>query len=96
MRAARYCTVDFRRRRIDQFWRRFIVTIKNVIDFADMYAVLIAQTVWERIRNLNDDHLGALDNGAVPQIAGAEIEIAVSSIGRVFRMAMSTGSMKRW
>ena len=67
----------FGRRRIRQFGRRCVVALDDVVDLADVDAVVVAVDIGQAAARLDDDHPGALDDRAVPEIGGAQIEIAV-------------------
>ena len=69
--------VHFRGRRIRQFGRGLIIALDDIIDLADMQPIGLAEHIGQAIRHLDDDHFRALGDGPVPEIGGAEIEIAV-------------------
>ena len=49
----------------------------HVVHFADVDAGLLAVDVGQLPARLDDDRAGALDDGAMPQVGGAQIEVAV-------------------
>ena len=73
---ARDGAVDLGRRRVRQLRGRLVVALDDVIDLADVNAVLLAEDVRQAAGHLDDHHLRALDDRAVPEIGGAEIEVA--------------------
>ena len=64
-------------RRIRQLRRRTVVAFDHEVHFADVDAGLLAVDVGQSPARLDDDRAGALDDGAMPQVGGAQIEVAV-------------------
>ena len=69
--------IDRRRRRIRQLRRGRVVALDDVVHFAHVHARLVAVDVRQPAARLDDDHPGALDDRAVPQVGGAQVEAAV-------------------
>ena len=68
--------VDLAGWRIRQFGRRGVVALDHVVDLADVHARLFTIDIGQPAGRLDDDHPGALDDRAVPEIRRAQIEIA--------------------
>jgi len=75
--AARNGAIDFARLRIWQLRRWIAVAFDDVIDFAEMNAVLVSAGIGEAFAHLDNHHPGAFNHGAVPHIGGTEVEAAV-------------------
>ena len=71
---ARDGAVDVAWRRVGQLQRRRRVALDHVVDFADMDPGALAVDIRQAGRGLDDDHLGALDHRAVPEIGDAQVE----------------------
>ena len=68
--------VDLAGWRIRQFGRRGVVALDHVVDLADVHARLYTVDIGQAAARLDDDHPGALDDRAVPEIRRAQVEIA--------------------
>ena len=68
--------VDLAGWRIRQFGRRGVVALDHVVDLADVHARLFTIDIGQPAGRLDDDHPGALDDRAVPEIRRTQIEIA--------------------
>ena len=69
--------VDLGCRRIGKLRRRRIVALDYIVHFAHVQAGFFAVDVRQPTARLDDDQAGALDHRAVPEIGGAQIEIAL-------------------
>ena len=63
--------------RIRQLRCGTVVPFDHEVHFADMEAGLFAMDVGQSPARLDDDGVGALDDGAMPQVGGAQVEVAV-------------------
>ena len=54
-----------------------VVALDDVVHLADVDAGLLAVDVRQILVGLDDDGLGALEDGVMPQVGGAQIEVAV-------------------
>ena len=69
--------IDLAGWRIRQFGRRGVVAFDHVVDLADVHTRLFTIDIGQPAGRLDDDHSGALDDRAVPEIRRAQIEVAV-------------------
>src|SRR5271166_4870320 len=69
--------VDLGWRRAREFGSRLVIALDQIINFASMYAILLAIHVGQTLGHLDDDQLGALDNRALPKVHSTEIEKAI-------------------
>src|ERR1700716_497507 len=63
--------------RIRQLCRRLMIAFDDVVDLAQMYAVVLAVHIREALIHLDDHHPGALDHGAMPDIGRPKVEMIV-------------------
>ena len=54
-----------------------MVSFNDVVDFAEVDAVVFAKDVRESARDLDDDHFGAFHDGSVPHVRRAKVEEAI-------------------
>ena len=69
--------VDVADRRIRQLRCGTVVPFDHEVHFADVNPGLLAVDVGQCAARLDDHRAGALDDGAVPQVGGAQVEVAV-------------------
>ena len=94
--------VDIAGRRIAQLGGRRVIALDDIVDLADMHAIVDAEAVRQSPGLLDDHDPGAFDEGAVPGVGRAEIEDAVfvhrtgledHDIGRLDEAAVVVGNL---
>ncbi len=75
--ATGHCGIDFGRLWIGQFRRRIVVAFDDVIDLAYVNPVLVSIDIGQASAHLDDDHPGAFNHRAVPDVGRTEIEVAI-------------------
>src|ERR1700730_14761395 len=68
-----------------------MVARDNVVDLTSMHAILLAVNVEQTFSHFDDHQPGPFDDGSVPEVGGAEVEIAVS----IHRAGFQHGDVNR-
>ena len=68
--------VDLARVRVGQLRARLMISLNDEIDLAHMHAVLFAEYVRHLTIDLDDHHLRAFDDGPLPHIGRAKVEVS--------------------
>lgn len=75
--SACHCAIDLTRRWIWQLRQWLVIAFDDVIDFADMDAILLPAAPRKRVADFDNHHAGGFNHGPVPDIRRAGIEETV-------------------
>ena len=68
--------VNLARVRVGQLRARLMISLNDEIDLVHMHAVLSAEYVWHLTIDLDDHHLRTFDDGPLPHICRAKVEVS--------------------